>query len=204
MFHSFHNHPSAIIFSNTDLSANVQAAISRQLYLTEVMTGAEFDARVAGNPNYPAIIHLNNLRILVLRDLSDLTNRSLADLVLFFKAGLAYVLFHRTGAPGFTIPIDKMYLAELFVRDHIPDDCDDDDDFLDPDDDEFPGILGDEQEDDEEILPISEQIELRQLGGRPPCIIEQIENDRAADDFQSVTDLELEEEAFEPETGESD
>jgi hypothetical protein len=205
MTHIYQNYYGVIIFSNTDLSANVQATVKRQLDLTEMISAAEFDARVAADPNYPNIVHLNRLRIWVLRDLSDQTNRNLADLVLFLKAGLASVLFHKSGMPTFAIPIDRMYLSALFARDFIPE-------FFEVEDDEIEELeMDDEWEDeisgggdDDEILPISEQIELEQNGGVPPCPVEQIEADRAADDFQSITDEEAIDNAIIAESGISD
>jgi hypothetical protein len=106
--------PSAIIFVNADLSAQVQGVIQRQLFINDTMTGAEFDARVAGNPNYVQDIHANGLRVLVIRSFLEQTNRELADIVLFCKAGLASVEKTKFGPPGQTFEIDRMYLSQLF------------------------------------------------------------------------------------------
>jgi hypothetical protein len=105
---------SAIIFVNDDLTPNVEAALQRQLFITDTMTGAEFDARVAADPNYPNIVHLQNAVILVIRSFYDFTNRSLADIVIFVKAGLASVEASKVGPPGLTLPVDRLYLNELF------------------------------------------------------------------------------------------
>jgi hypothetical protein len=114
-----HCFPPAIIFTNTDVVQQIQDVLTRQLYLTEIITAAEFDARVVADPNYPLNIHLNHLRVLVLRDLSDCTNRHLADIVLFLKAGLAYILHNKVGPTRFTTSIDKMYLQGLIAGDRI-------------------------------------------------------------------------------------
>ena len=111
--------PPAIIYTNTDIVQQIQHVLTRQLYLTEIITAAEFDARVAADPNYPLNIHLNKLRVLVMRDLSDCTNRHLADIVLFLKAGLAYILHNKVGPTRFTTSIDKMYLQGLIAGDRI-------------------------------------------------------------------------------------
>lgn len=86
--------PSAIIFVNQDLSANVETTLQTQLYITDTMYGSDFDARVAENPGYPDIIHGTQSRILVIRPFNDGYdgyNRWLADIVIFVKAGLAAI-----------------------------------------------------------------------------------------------------------------
>jgi hypothetical protein len=112
--------PPAIIFINTDLSAQVQSVIVSQLFISETIDGYEFDARVAADPNYPTVIHNAGLRILVLRPLSDFNNRALADIVLFAKAGLITVEFSKFGPPGITLPIARVYLSELFNLNKSP------------------------------------------------------------------------------------
>lgn len=104
---------SAIIFVNNDLSGNVQEVLMRQLFIHEAMTGTEFDARVSGNPSYPEEVHLNNLRILVIRSFYEETNRDLADVVIFIKAGLASIEANKFGPPGLTLPVDHLYLHEI-------------------------------------------------------------------------------------------
>lgn len=104
---------SAIIFCNKDLTANTQAALVRQLFINEVMDGYEFDLRVALDPNYPSIVHLNNLKILVVRPFYELTNRTLADVAIFVKAGMAAVENNKFGPPNKTYPIDRLTLNSL-------------------------------------------------------------------------------------------
>ena len=105
---------SAIIFCNNDLSTNVQAALVRQLFIDEVMDGYEFDDRIAADPNYPATIQFNKLKILVVRPFTELTNRTLADVVIFVKAGLAAIELSKYGPPGRASPVDRLTLAYLF------------------------------------------------------------------------------------------
>lgn len=103
----------AIIFVNLDTSDSVKSTLSIQLNASESMSGAEFDARFAADPNYPTIVHNNDLRILVFRSFSDLTNRSVADVAIFIKAGLASVEANKFGPPGLTLPVARLTLHEL-------------------------------------------------------------------------------------------
>ena len=105
--------PAAIVFVNNDLTDNVKEALVRQLFISEAITGAEFDARVVADPNYYTAVHQNNLRIMVIRNLSETTNRELADVVIFVKAGLASVEGGKFGPPGLTLPVDRLYWHEL-------------------------------------------------------------------------------------------
>lgn len=106
--------PSAIIFCNEDLTNNVKAAIQRQLFINDTMTGIEFDLRLSTTPSYVDITHANGWRILVIRPLNDYVNREKADIVIFCKAGLASVESNKYGPPGLTFPIDTFYLSQLF------------------------------------------------------------------------------------------
>lgn len=110
--------PAAIIFCNADLSDNVLTTIQRQLFITDTMTGVEFDARIAVDPDYPDEIHGNGRRVLVIRSFLEHTNRQIADLVLFVKNGLASVEASKFGPPGITYPVDRMYLSQIFNTNH--------------------------------------------------------------------------------------
>ena len=71
-----------------------------QLFINDTMTKTEFDARVTADPNYPTIIHLQNLRILViLPTFQDLVNREYADVVMFLHQGLGDIEKNRFGPP---------------------------------------------------------------------------------------------------------
>lgn len=106
--------PSAVILVNADLTANVKAAIQRQLYINDTIDGYEFDLRLSVDPNYVDVIHANGLRVLVIRPFTELNNRDKMDIVLFCKAGLASVETNKVGPPGQTYPIERMYLSQLF------------------------------------------------------------------------------------------
>ncbi len=107
--------PPAIIFVNDDLTKEVLGVVQRQLQINETIDGYEFDDRVAAEPNYPAIIHQLNLRLLVIRPFTELENRDKADVVVFMKAGLASVEKNKFGPPRETFPIKKLYWGQLRV-----------------------------------------------------------------------------------------
>jgi hypothetical protein len=107
--------PSAIIFVNNDLTDNVQTRLVRQLHINEVISGTEFDARVAADPDYPSNIKQLDLRIMVLRSFEELDNRDLADVVIFIKAALASILKNNFGPPGFTIAVLDIYWGKLCI-----------------------------------------------------------------------------------------
>lgn len=98
---------------NTPYPSTIQG-IDAQLQINETITLAEFNARVASDPNYPKVIHLNRLRILViLPDFQDTTNRHLADIVLFVKQGLGSVEQCKFGPPGLQLPVDRINIFNL-------------------------------------------------------------------------------------------
>ncbi len=111
--------PGAVIFVNNDLTPNVLEYLLRQLYIDGYdgyISGAEFDARVAADPNYPTIVHLQNLRILVIRDFWDGYNRNLADVAIFVKAGLATIEANKFGPPGQTFPVTTLTIYKLLQK----------------------------------------------------------------------------------------
>lgn len=105
--------PPGIIFINEDLDDALKSKIKTQLYIHEIMTGTEFDTRVSVDPNYPKIIKLQNRRILVIRNFRDLSNRNLADVVIFVKAGLASIEKNNFGPPSLTLPVDTFNIYQL-------------------------------------------------------------------------------------------
>lgn len=110
------NLPSAIIFVNADSGSQAQNTLKNQLNMDSLITGDEFDARVAIDPNYPIIIHLTNQRVLVVRTtFQDHTNRQFADVVLFVKGGQATVLENNYGPPGLSFTVDRINLFNLLA-----------------------------------------------------------------------------------------
>jgi hypothetical protein len=112
--------PPAVIEINDDLSDQVLNVLITQLFIDQVMYGYTFDGYVAANSLYPMSVKLANNRILVLRDLSDYTNRNYFDLVLFAKAGLVSVLWDGYGPPSICLPIAKVSLIALFELNSKP------------------------------------------------------------------------------------
>ncbi len=89
------NNPTSYIASPSELTT-----LQIQLFIDDTMTKQEFDARVVADPNYPAIVHLRGLRILViLPAFYDHVNRELADVVLFLHQGMADVESNRFWHP---------------------------------------------------------------------------------------------------------
>jgi hypothetical protein len=113
--------PSAIIFMNNDVNPALQDKIMLQLNMTDSMSGEEFDARVASDPNYPQIIENSGQRILVLRTtLQDTTNRQYADVVMFVKSGAASILYNKYGPPADTFSIERFTIYDLLINKNLP------------------------------------------------------------------------------------
>ena len=108
--------PPAIIFINNDLSDQTLSVLKSQLFIDEAIDGYEFDQRLATNINYPTTVHLNNLRVLVIRNLRSQTNNNLADIVLFAKSGMVSLLKNSFGPPGVTLSIDKLYYTNIIYN----------------------------------------------------------------------------------------
>jgi hypothetical protein len=101
----------------TPFPSTVQG-IDVQLEINETITLAEFNARIAVDPNYPEVIRLNKIRVLVISpNFHDHTNRELFDVVLFVKQGLASVERCKFGAPGFTLPVERINILNLIYGD---------------------------------------------------------------------------------------
>jgi hypothetical protein len=136
--------PPAIFFINGDISyppkppyfpgtdpkapTNTLAILQTQLSIDDTMTKAEFDARVAVDPNYPTVIHLQGFRILVIvPEYSDgyasypphfhphinIPNIQFADVVMFLHQGLADIEKNRFGPPGQSYEIQRLNMYEL-------------------------------------------------------------------------------------------
>jgi len=106
--------PSAIIFINETISNSVKDVLIKQLFITESITGDEFDNRLLSDPNYVDIVHLNNKRILVLRSfIEPIPNNFNADIIMFIKNGLASIISNKIGPYGYTTSIQSIYLFDL-------------------------------------------------------------------------------------------
>lgn len=113
------NLPPMIVFINADINSIEQNTLQTQLYIDQTITKQEFDARIIADPNYPAIIHLTNLRVMVIvPDYHDQTNRELADVVLFLHQGQADVERNKFCAPGQSFPIERLTMYEILRAAH--------------------------------------------------------------------------------------
>lgn len=85
-----------------------------QFFLDGYMTLKEFNARVAVDPNYPTVVHLQGHRILVIvTDYHDYTNRNFADVVLFYNQGQVTVEKNNFGPPGLSRALQRLNLYDL-------------------------------------------------------------------------------------------
>lgn len=107
--------PAAIVFVNSDVALQVRTWAAHQLHIDEVISGAEFDSRVAADGYYVDKVHQFNLRLMVHRPFTDLTNRQLADLVLFIRDGLAYVEQNKFGPPGASFQVLLLHWGQFGV-----------------------------------------------------------------------------------------
>jgi hypothetical protein len=106
--------PPAIIFVNADINDAIKKTLVTQLYVDEAMTFTEFNNRMMVDPNYAAVVHLQERRILViLPTFRDLTNRTLADVVLFYNQGQVTVEKNNFGPPGLSLPLQRVTLYAL-------------------------------------------------------------------------------------------
>jgi hypothetical protein len=107
--------PGALIMVNNDLSATIQSRLETQLHIDESITGAEFDLRVAADPNYPRNIRILRRRLMVIRDHRDTTNREEMDIVMFVKSGMISVTKNCYGPPGQTYLLKNVYWGALCI-----------------------------------------------------------------------------------------
>lgn len=100
--------PPFIIQVNSDLSDYARSVLVRQLYLNEVITGNQFDARIAADPAYPTNVKLNNYRLMVVRSASELQNRNHVDIVGFVSHGRIAIEDNKFGPPGCSFAISNL------------------------------------------------------------------------------------------------
>ena len=111
------NNPSSYITSSSELN-NLQT----QLFIDDTMTKKEFDARIIADPNYPTVVHLQGIRILViLPTFHDLVNRHFADVVMFLHQGLADIETNKFRCPGQSYQIQRLNVYEILRAEHSHD-----------------------------------------------------------------------------------
>lgn len=106
-----------IVFINNDLTEQVRDTISKQLYITDIMDGYEYDAILATDPLYPELSRNNNKRVMVIRSFRELTNRETADVVIFFSRGMLAIEKNNFGPPGCTYRAAEITWGKLCVYD---------------------------------------------------------------------------------------
>ena len=107
--------PAAIVFVNNDLTDNVRNMLITQLHIDEVIDGYVFDTRVAADSAYPGTIKAQCRRLMVVRSFTELTNRTLADVVIFVSHGLAAILENKFGPRGLTHTVLKLTWGKLCI-----------------------------------------------------------------------------------------
>lgn len=128
--------PPAIFFINGDISyppgppyfpgtdpqapTNTLTILQTQLHIADTMTKQEFDDRVSADPNYPTIVHLQGLRILVIVPKYNdgyhymaVPNIQYADVVMFLHQGLADIEKNNFGPPFQSFEIQRLTMYEL-------------------------------------------------------------------------------------------
>ena len=111
--------PAAIIFVNHDTSDSVRSTLVRQLEISSIQDGYEFDANVAADPTYPDKIKQLNLRIMVVRtflDRATVPTWTIPDVVVFVKNGLGCIEINKFGPPGLTLPVINIYWGALGIH----------------------------------------------------------------------------------------
>lgn len=108
---------------SSDAGVSELTNIQNQLFINETITKAEFDARIVADPNYPTIVHLQNLRVLVILPLNihycqETINFQYADVVMFLHQGLADIEKNRFGPPGQNYDLQRINLYAVLRAAH--------------------------------------------------------------------------------------
>ena len=106
------SYPTATHFIGADLTQvgssvgpDTLTQLYTQLFINEIVTKQEFDARIRVDPSYPRIVHLRGLRVLVIVPAYyDHHNREYADVVMFFHQGMIDVECNRLAWPIYGSP----------------------------------------------------------------------------------------------------
>jgi hypothetical protein len=107
--------PSAVIFVNNDLVPQVRSFITTQLHITEWITGTQFDNRIAADPDYIDKIKQMGWRLMVERNYQELDNRTLPDVVIFVKNGMASIEYNNFGPPKPQFPVLNLHWGQFGI-----------------------------------------------------------------------------------------
>ena len=134
--------PSAVIFTNDNLTENIKLRLMKQLFIDGYMDGYTFDQYIDGYSdsyinngyidgyqdayedsldgyNFPlttnlyTYIHQHNKRLLVFRPFNTINNRQYADALIYVKNGLAAVELCKVGPPAITYPVINLTLQKI-------------------------------------------------------------------------------------------
>ncbi len=114
--------PPAIVIVNDNIATQTKAWLVRQLHINETLDGytALLD-RLTANPDYANLVKQMNLRIMVFvesfQELIPPDLRTIADVAIYVKNGLASVQKNNFGPPASTHNIKNLHWSNLCVRD---------------------------------------------------------------------------------------
>lgn len=106
--------PPAIVFINNDLTPNTLSFLQTQLKINYTYDGYLFDSIMTNFPDFPSIVKANDDRILVISQPNTSPFQYVADIVLFYKAGL--VSLSKCNAPNITFPLRDLHLGQLGIH----------------------------------------------------------------------------------------
>ena len=108
------NLPAAIIFTNSIVD-EISSILSSQLFISETISGEEFDLRLQNDPNYAQIIHNFGLRVLVIRDdYPAEINREYCDVFITIGTnGMISIL--KNDIPALNLPINNINIYALLA-----------------------------------------------------------------------------------------
>ncbi len=110
------SNPPAIIIVNNDLTEQVKGVLIRQLRIDQVMDGYTFDQTLEADPNWANDIRkIHNQRIMVVRDLRELKNREVADVVAFVSRGMISTEKNNFGPPVKQFQVRSIHWGQLCV-----------------------------------------------------------------------------------------
>lgn len=106
------SYPTGIIFINSNISEQVLDVVKRQLRIDYIYNFDYFNESIT-NDGY---FGLNQRLLVLVSDFENVENREKADVVLYIKMGLAYILKNNFGPTGLTVQVDRMYIHKLFLE----------------------------------------------------------------------------------------
>jgi len=107
--------PGAIVFMNENVPEQVRDTLRKQLSITMLMDGVTFDGYIESYPTWPTQMRNHLERIMVMRSFRELTNRTLADVVIYVNNGMAAIETNKFGPPGLTYRVAELYWGKLMV-----------------------------------------------------------------------------------------